>query len=106
MMTEYGGVSDVMLLNRFDTLVNQFFKILPIRENNEETLQKYIDSLLREMIGMGELLKTIGDDDLYLTLLSTLNYMRVHPCDVGTVKTDVFKCIRVIKKLQKKYSGE
>jgi len=104
MMTRYGiEVSDVMFSKRLGGLVNQFYKILPIKENGEPTLQKYMESLQREMVGLYELMTALDDDPQYLSLLSILQYMIDHDCDVATVKTEVFKSISILKRLQKRF---
>jgi len=38
-------VSDKLMSNYFTSLINSFFKILPIRESGEESLPVYIRSL-------------------------------------------------------------
>jgi predicted transcriptional regulator len=40
-----------LLRNYFRNLVNQFFKILPMRENGEDSLCVYMTSLQAELIG-------------------------------------------------------
>ena len=90
-----------------NTLINQFYKILPLKESETETLSQYIDSLLRELLGMRELMAELREDGLYLSLCSILQYHLDHPeRDVGVVKSDVFKAIHVIKLLRSKYNLE
>lgn len=106
MMTIYDAeVSREMVTNRVGELINQFYKILPMRENGSETLSQYAGSLLREMLGMKELLVEWHDDGQYASLLGILQYIADNPeSDVHTVKSDVFKAISIIKRLQKKYT--
>lgn len=84
-------------------LVNQFYKILPIRESNDKTLNKYLCSLQRKMLGCKSLITALNNDEYYLCLLSVLQYMIDNDCNVDIVKRDVFESINIIKKLQKKY---
>lgn len=98
-------VNDKMFFNRLEGLVNQFYKILPIRESGEVSLPKYLLSLQREMIGLKELIVVLENDAQYLSLLSILQYMITHDCDVATVKTDVFKAINIIKHMQKRFAA-
>lgn len=84
-------------------LVNQFYKILPIMESNDQTLNKYLHSLQRKMLGCRTLISALNDDEYYLCLLSILQFMIDNDCDVDTVRSDVFESINIIKKLQKKY---
>lgn len=96
-------VNDRMVSNYINTLVNRFYKILPIKESGEDTLKRYLEGLQREMIGLRDLITLIHDDDRYLTLLTIIQYFIDHDTDVATVRTDVFKAISILKKLQKKY---
>ena len=107
MMTiHHAEISREMVYGRIDDLISQFFKILPLRENASETLPQYISSLLREMLGLQSLMMELHDDGMYLSLLGILQYMLDHPdSDVSVVRSDVFKAIDIIKKLQKKYTG-
>ena len=106
MKTIYGcDVSDQMVAKRVNALVNQFYKILPLKEEGESSLAKYMLSLQREMVGMKTLMVALDDDPQYLTLLSILQYLIDHDCDVATVKMEVFKAINVIKRLQKKIAA-
>ena len=56
-----------MLNNYFRTLVNLFFKILPIKESGESSLEVYMRSLQAELLGCKELIEAIHDDPLLLS---------------------------------------
>lgn len=103
--TTHGIPIDAALLrNYFAALVDQFFKILPMRENEEETLRVYTCSLLTELLGCQSLIGDLGTDARYMTLLSILQYFTDHPeCDVKLVKREVFRSIRLCNHLQKTY---
>lgn len=95
----------VILDNYLSGLVNHFFKILPIKESGESTLDVYIRSLQSELLGCKELIEAIHNDALFLTLISILQYLIDTPsCDVPTVKREVFRAISICNKLQKKYA--
>ena len=96
-------ISDTMFAKKLGNYINQFYKILPIRESGEPTLPNYIQSLQREMLGNQALITALNDDPQYLALLSTLQYMVDHDCDVATTKSEVFKCISIIKRMQAKF---
>lgn len=98
-------LSRELLKNYFVYLVNQFFKILPMREQNEETLPSYIDSLCSELFGAKSLIPELCNDPLFLTLLSILQYLISNPCcSVRKVKREVFHAISVCYKLSAKYA--
>lgn len=87
-------------------LIGQFYKILPIKESGEPSLSKYMDSLQREMIGCRGLIEALDYDELFLSLLSVLQYLIENECDVDIVRCEVFKAINICKKLQRKYGAE
>lgn len=94
-------ITSELLRNYFKSLVNQFFKILPMRENGEDSLQTYMQSLQVELIGCQELLGNLKNDASYLTLLSILQYLIDNKdCTVREVKREVFKCISICNKLK------
>ena len=106
MMTSHNtDLSREIVNNRVKDLIGQFFKILPLRESESPTLNQYIRSLLREMLGMQSLMLEWHDDGMIMTLVNILQYLADHPeCDVPVVKTEVFKAINTVKTLQKKYT--
>ena len=87
-------------------LTGQFYKILPIKESGEPTLCKYMESFQRELIGCKDLIAAFETDELFLSLISILQYLIEAETDVATVKSEVFKAIRICEKLQKKYCAE
>ena len=90
-----------VLHNYFRRLVNHFFKILPMRENNEESLTTYMHSLQVELLGCKGLITAIHDDSNYLTIL-----IDNPDCSVSEVKREVFRAISICNKLQSKFLSE
>lgn len=105
--TVFGIPVDANLLrNYFNNLVNQFFKILPMRENNEDSVITYMQSLQIELLGCKDLIPEVRDNSLYLTLLSILQYLIENPdCSIPTVKREVFRAISICNKLKAVYSS-
>ncbi len=105
--TIYNDVlSEELIENYINSLVNCFFKILPMRENDEPSLDIYLKGLLREMSGCGSLVAALNNDPSYLTLLSILQSFVDNPdMDIQNVKRDVFRAISVCNKLAKKVLG-
>lgn len=96
-----------VLHNYFRNLVNHFFKILPIREQNEESLTTYMQSLQAELLGYKGLVSAIQNDASYLTLLSILQYLIDNPeCTVREVKREVFRAISICNKLKAQYASK
>lgn len=97
-------VRSTCLSNYFRTLVNRFFKILPIREENEETLVTYMQSLQLEILGCQSLISEMYDDPDYISLLSVLQYLIDNPqISKSSLKREVFGAISICNKLKARY---
>ena len=89
----------------FDSLVDRFFKILPLKEDAEPTLDIYIRSLQRELIGCKGLIPLFAENANYLSLLSILQSFVDEPnVDVDIVRREVFRAIRICKMLKQDYT--
>lgn len=98
-------ISEELVKNYFDSLVNCYFKILPIRESGEKSITVYLESLKAEMLGCNNLIESIHNDPSYLTLLSILQYFIDNPdCEISEVKREVFRAIRICNKISERYS--
>lgn len=95
-----------MVGNYLSGLVNQFFKILPIKESGEPSLKEFMCSLQAELLGCKGLMVDLNNDSMYMSLLSILQYLIETDCDTPIVKREVFKAISICKKLQMKYCGK
>lgn len=107
MTTQNIEIENAMVDQYLYSLVNRFYKILPIKESGEPTLTKYIISLQREMLGCRDLICALKNDGQYLTLLAVLQYLMDHndEIDAKVVKTEVFRAIGIIKRLRKQYAA-
>lgn len=94
---------DEVVQKYLQSLIGQFYKILPIKESGEPSLVKYMASLQREMIGCRNLIVALNNDELYLSLLAVLQYLIENDCNTSTVKSEIFKAISICKKLQRRY---
>lgn len=106
--TAYGGeISREALASYFQNLVNQLFKILPMREKQEDTRVTYMESLIRELIGFRGLFETAENDAGLTQILSILQYLANNPeCAVATVRQEVFRAISICNKLKGRYTEE
>lgn len=96
-----------MVGNYFHNLVDLFFKILPLRESEEATLQSYMKNLQAELMGCEQLLAAAHDDAAFMSLLSILQYLIDHPdAPIERVKSNVFKSISLCNKLAARYGDE
>lgn len=96
-----------MLSGYMRSLVNRFFKILPIRESGEDSLETYMRSLLSELLGFKELIVAVHEDSEFVSLLNILQYLIDNPeCSLVVVKREVFRAISICNKLKAKYAVE
>lgn len=94
-----------MLGNYLRNLVNLFFKILPIRESGEPSLEEYMKSLQAELLGCEGLIRAIHEDPMFLSLAAILQYLIDHPeNEIPVVKREVFKAISICNKLKARYA--
>lgn len=98
------ALNQKLVYKYFKHLVNRFFKILPMRENNEETLPSYIQSLQLELLGCNNLVEEIHNQSDFLTLLSILQYFIDNPvCNTEIVRREVFRAISICNALQNEF---
>lgn len=98
-------ITEELLHNYFKSLVNCFFKILPIRENGEESLTVYMQSLQHELLGCKGLIAELNGDSGFLTLIAILQYLIDTPeCSVKVVKREVFRAISICNRLKAQYA--
>lgn len=98
-------MDDIVLEKYLRSLINLFFKILPIKESGEKSLGTYLRSLQLELIGCRSFVVSIQNDASFLTMLSVLQYMIDSPdCSVSVVKREVFRCISLCNKLIARYT--
>ena len=93
-----------VLYNYLTTLVNRLFKVLPLREEADETCDAYISGLIAELLGFSGLIKSVKCDASYIAILSTLQYLLDNPnIPVKAVKKAVFDSISLCYALRKEY---
>jgi hypothetical protein len=93
-----------LLNNYFTNLTNSFFKILPMREDNEDTLTVYMESLQREIEGCKNVFKLTHNDGNFVRIISILQYLIDNPNESQKIyKREVFKAIDICNKLKQKY---
>ncbi len=101
--TNYDVIPDELFGNYLNFLIGKVYKILCMREENDKTLEKYMRSLQRELIGNQELIVKLKYDSDFLSLLGKIEFLICHDADLHTYKKDVFDSISLIEKMQKKY---
>ena len=100
-------VDDKAIGKYLDSAVDKIFKILPLYEEKNETLDEYIESLILELRGFVSEYGNVGVTD-YISVISTLEGIRDMASDRGNqpkIKREVFKCIEIIKKVRNMLEG-
>ena len=100
---------DNLVENYFKHLINSFFKILPMFEDKEPTLNTYLDNLYEEMTSCTKIIEQIEEDPQYMSLLLTLIFLRRHN-ESGDLthekcKAKVFGAMTTCGRLSIRYSG-
>lgn len=99
MNTKYGHVDDNSLDKYFDRLVGKIFKLLPLREENNSTINFYLESLLYELVGGQNLFPELKSNDSFVNLLMSLESLKFID-KLDSYKRKVFECINIAKKLK------
>lgn len=95
------------LYNYLTALVNRLFKVLPLREEADETADAYISGLIAELLGFSGLVKSVNCDASYVAIMSALQYLLDNPdLPVKTVKKAVFDSISLCYALRKEYCNK
>lgn len=99
-------IPDAMMQKYLERTVGKLYKILPLKESNEPTLQEYLDMLLSELTGV-ELLENLSAQPYYVSIIGIVSYLsdNILECTVKKVKKNVFRAIDLCKKLQCIYAG-
>lgn len=97
------NLNDQFFMNYLNFLISKVFKILPISEQEPETLKDYLDSLILELKGSQSLIIKIKHDASFVSLLAILQYFTENECSHKVIKRETFRAINIIQGLQKKY---
>lgn len=87
--------------NYLKALINKVYKILPMTEENSETLQCYLAGLRHELVGCYQLHFELVDEPRFLTVVNIVKYLETNDYDTATCKREVFKAIRLIQNIVK-----
>ena len=90
--------------NYFDYLISQFYKILPMTEEKDETLAVYLDSFKNELIGFSSVARIIEYDARFVSIVSVVQFIIDNPeAEHKVIKREIFKAINICQKLASKY---
>lgn len=106
------GLGKIVLSNKYDVefskesisknltrLTNQLWKLIPMRENNENW-QKQLDTVIIEIVGLNEIFL---QDPQFLQLLSKLEGLRLTEIEFNLYRKTVFEAISLLQGFGKAY---
>jgi len=102
MMTKYGDIPNNTVVVSLERLVGKVYKILPMREENCDTLDEYIENLLRELVSQRRLIDNLKHQSDLLSLISTLESVKdnsINDEKFQEFRSDVLKSLNIIKKM-------
>lgn len=99
-------IENVRYARYMGALVDRIFKILPLCEEESETVCDYMRSLQRELVGLYNFEPDLYGDEMFLSIIATLQYLIDNPtCKIGTVKCEVFRMIKVCNSIRDRYQA-
>ncbi len=95
-------VDDSVILDRLKNLINQIYKLLPIREEGSDW-QKPLETIIEEFAGMQRLMNS-GYPEIYFPLLNKLEglYSLTQEEDFSYYRRIIFECLSLLNTLQDK----
>ena len=93
LLTKYGVAEVTGMEQNIARLTNQLWKLIPMRENNEDW-QKQLDSLVLEITGLNEIFVINGT---LVSLLSKLEGLKVLDVSFDLYRKTVFETISLIQ---------
>ena len=79
-------------------LTNQLWKLIPMREHNEDW-SKQLDTVLLEIVGLNEIF--VGP--LFLPLISKLEGLKIQDVSFDFYRKTIFECISILQGIVKDY---
>lgn len=87
------------------SLVGKFYKIIPMKEENNKNLNVYLDSLSIELSGGLYTFGILKESSQYTTLRNIINYFINNEYTFSQCKREVFKAIEIIHNMHIKYEN-
>lgn len=90
-------IPDAILTSDINRLTNQLWKLIPMRENEEDWLN-HLNYLIVELAGLNELCS--NTDEKFLILLSKLKGLQVEETVFQVYRKTVFECISLLREMR------
>lgn len=87
-------ISAGLISKHIQRLTNQLWKLIPMREN-EEDWPKQLETVIIELVGFNEILM----EERFITLLCKLEGIRLMETDFETYRKTIFECIGLLQRL-------
>lgn len=98
-------ITSLIFSNYTLLLIDRIYKILPLFEEKNEGLFRYIQSLIYELDGLFHVIVSLKSNAEYLSLVATLEALSddliVFSSEKDIVKREVFRCIDIVKRIEK-----
>ena len=89
-------IPQTIVTSDVNRLTNQLWKLIPMRENNENWCG-HLDSLIIEIAGLNGLSSNINEK--FLILLSKLKGLRIEDTTFQVYRKTVFECISLLREM-------
>ena len=90
-------IPDAVLTSDINRLTNQLWKLIPMRENEEDWLN-HLNYLIVELAGLNELCS--NTDEKFLILLSKLKGLLIEDTAFQVYRKTVFECISLLREMR------
>jgi hypothetical protein len=90
-------IPDAVLTSDINRLTNQLWKLIPMRENEEDWLN-HLNYLIVELAGLNELCSNA--DEKFLILLSKLKGLQIEDTVFQVYRKTVFECISLLREMR------
>lgn len=88
---------DSVVTTNINRLTNQMWKLIPMRENEENWLAQ-LDTILLELTGLDKLSE--NTDEKLLVLLSKLKGLKEYEVEFQIYRKTVFECISLLREMR------
>lgn len=94
-------IPEEALTTYLKALIDKVYKILPMKEENSDTLTCYLTGLIHELTGCYQLHYELVGEPRFLSVVNIVKYLESNEYDTATCKREVFKAIRLIQNMTK-----
>lgn len=101
--TKYYAIPNGYFANYFKFLIGRVWKILPMKEEGNKYLKRYMESLQRELIGNMNLVEELKYDGYFITLLNKIEFLINENYDHSICRKEVFECIELVKVIRERH---